>query len=97
VRGELYLAAQERLKEGKNVILTNVGNPQALGQKPLTFPRQVISCLVNPDLMTNPVTRASFPADVITRAEAYRAMLPSGSVGAYTGKQLSGFVMLLCS
>ena len=32
VRGEIYLAAVKRTSEGKEVIYTNVGNPQALGQ-----------------------------------------------------------------
>lgn len=41
VRGEIYLAATERIKAGKEVIFTNVGNPHGLGQKPLTFLRQV--------------------------------------------------------
>lgn len=41
VRGEIYLAATERIKAGKEVIFTNVGNPHDLGQKPLTFLRQV--------------------------------------------------------
>nr|AFK37995.1 unknown [Lotus japonicus] len=43
VRGELYLRASELQKEGKKIIFTNVGNPHALGQKPLTFPRQVVA------------------------------------------------------
>ncbi|CAA7052491.1 unnamed protein product [Microthlaspi erraticum] len=42
VRGELYFRASELQKEGKKIILTNVGNPHALGQKPLTFPRQIL-------------------------------------------------------
>ena len=41
VRGELYLRAEELRREGKEIIFTNVGNPQALGQTPLTFNRQV--------------------------------------------------------
>lgn len=41
VRGEIYLAATERIKAGKEVIFTNVGNPHGLGQKPLTYLRQV--------------------------------------------------------
>jgi hypothetical protein len=45
VRGEIYLAAVKRAAEGKQVIYTNVGNPHALGEKPLTFNRQVL-CLV---------------------------------------------------
>jgi hypothetical protein len=41
VRGELYLAAENLRKAGREIIFTNVGNPQALGQKPITFNRQV--------------------------------------------------------
>lgn len=41
VRGELYLRAEELRKEGKEIIFTNVGNPHALGAKPLTYIRQV--------------------------------------------------------
>jgi glutamate--glyoxylate aminotransferase len=41
VRGELYLRAEELRRQGKEIIFTNVGNPQALGQIPLTFNRQV--------------------------------------------------------
>lgn len=41
VRGELYLRAEELRRQGKEIIFTNVGNPQALGQIPLTFSRQV--------------------------------------------------------
>lgn len=43
VRGELYAAAQARVKAGKEVIFTNVGNPHGLGQKPVTFIRQVFA------------------------------------------------------
>lgn len=43
VRGELYRAAQTRVQAGKEVIFTNVGNPHGLGQKPLTFIRQVFA------------------------------------------------------
>ncbi|KAF5832917.1 alanine aminotransferase [Dunaliella salina] len=40
VRGELYLRAEQLRKEGKEIIFTNVGNPHALGAKPLSFIRQ---------------------------------------------------------
>lgn len=54
VRGEIYLAAVNRVKEGKEVIYTNVGNPHALGQVPLTFPRQVLALVFAPFLLSNP-------------------------------------------
>ena len=66
------------------MILTNVGNPQALGQQPITFFRQVMALLVAPFLEDDPAIAARMPPDVRQRAAAYRAMLAGGSVGAYT-------------
>lgn len=43
VRGEIYLAAVKRAQEGKEVIYTNVGNPHAVGESPISFTRQVLS------------------------------------------------------
>lgn len=54
VRGEIYLAAVKRTEEGKEVIYTNVGNPQALGQVPITFNREVMALLMAPFIMDNP-------------------------------------------
>lgn len=83
VRGELYLRASELHKEGKKIIFTNVGNPQALGQKPLTFPRQVIALCQAPFLMEDPNVDLLFPADAIARAKHYLSMT-SGGLGAYS-------------
>jgi hypothetical protein len=54
VRGEIYLDAVKRASQGKEVIYLNVGNPQALGQIPLTFNRQVMSLMMAPFLMDSP-------------------------------------------
>ncbi|KAL8519138.1 hypothetical protein ACS0TY_010180 [Phlomoides rotata] len=83
VRGELYLRASELQKEGKKIIFTNVGNPHALGQKPLTFPRQVIALCQAPFLLDDPNVGLLFPADAIARAKHYLA-LTSGGLGAYS-------------
>lgn len=83
VRGELYLRASELQKEGKKIIFTNVGNPQALGQRPLTFPRQVMALCQAPMLMEDPNVNILFPADVIARAKHYLAMT-TGGLGAYS-------------
>lgn len=82
VRGLVYLAAQERLNEGKDVIFTSVGNPQQLGQVPLTFLRQVLALVTAPFLMDDPATRGAFPPDAIERAREYLDDITS--VGAYT-------------
>lgn len=83
VRGELYLRASELQKEGKKIIFTNVGNPQALGQRPLTFPRQVMALCQAPMLMEDPNVSILFPADAIARAKHYLAMT-TGGLGAYS-------------
>eukprot|EP00600_Ochromonadales_sp_CCMP1393_P004919 CAMPEP_0174969904 /NCGR_PEP_ID=MMETSP0004_2-20121128/9043_1 /TAXON_ID=420556 /ORGANISM="Ochromonas sp., Strain CCMP1393" /LENGTH=484 /DNA_ID=CAMNT_0016219489 /DNA_START=1436 /DNA_END=2890 /DNA_ORIENTATION=+ len=83
VRGEIYLAAVERAKAGKEVIYTNVGNPQALGQIPIQFNRQVLSLLMAPFIMENPLVHEMFPADAIARAKLYLSKL-GGGVGAYS-------------
>ncbi|KAL1828719.1 hypothetical protein DCAR_0207974 [Daucus carota subsp. sativus] len=83
VRGELYLRASELQKEGKKIIFTNVGNPHALGQKPLTFPRQVVALCQAPFLLDDPNVGLIFPADAIARAKYYLG-LTSGGLGAYS-------------
>jgi glutamate--glyoxylate aminotransferase len=81
--GELFLRASELQKEGKKIIFAHVGNPHALGQKPLTFPRQVMALCQAPFLMDNPHVGLLFPSDAIARAKEYLAMNPGG-VGAYS-------------
>ena len=48
VRGPIPQRAAEMRKEGKKTIACNIGNPQGLGQKPITFYRQVLSLLEAP-------------------------------------------------
>ncbi|KAK3186272.1 alanine transaminase [Lecanicillium sp. MT-2017a] len=94
VRGELALkseAFRARLNKGDKtlpfaqVINANIGNPQQLDQKPITFFRQVLSILENPRLLDNEealVNSLGYKADVIERA---KFLLKSvGSVGAYS-------------
>jgi len=83
VRGEIYHAAQKRLKEGKEVIALNIGNPHSLGQKPLTFNRQVLSLLMAPFLLEDSAVRRNFPEDVILRAQLYLKEM-KGGLGAYS-------------
>ncbi|XP_029123125.1 glutamate--glyoxylate aminotransferase 2 isoform X2 [Elaeis guineensis] len=83
VRGELYFRASELQKEGKKIIFTDVGNPHALGQKPLSFPRQVVALCQAPFLLDDPNVGLLFPADAIARARHYLSMT-SGGLGAYS-------------
>lgn len=96
VRGELVLRAQKyehRLKSEEEkgslpfseIIYCNIGNPQALGHKPLSFPRQVLSLIVNPDLL-DAIPSGCYPADAISRAKYYLEKIPGGC-GAYSESQ----------
>ena len=44
VRGPIVARAQELEQQGREIIYCNIGNPQALEQKPLTYLRQVLAC-----------------------------------------------------
>jgi len=83
VRGELYLKAEELRRAGKQIIFTNVGNPHALGQTPLTFNRQVMALCTAPFLMDMPETAKMFPEDAVARAKKVLTMIPGG-IGAYS-------------
>ena len=48
VRGPIPQRAAELKKQGKKIIPANIGNPQALGQVPLTYLRQVLSLVEDP-------------------------------------------------
>jgi aspartate/methionine/tyrosine aminotransferase len=48
VRGPIPQRAAVLKNEGKKVIFCNIGNPQALGQSPVTYYRQVLSLVEDP-------------------------------------------------
>eukprot|EP00803_Ostreobium_quekettii_P003210 evm.model.scf_2660.3 EVM.evm.TU.scf_2660.3 scf_2660:14056-20696(-) len=84
VRGELYLRGQELKAEGREIIATNIGNPQALGMKPLTFNRQVMALVMAPFLLENDKVGELFPSDAIERAKRILEQLGGKGLGAYT-------------
>ena len=83
VRGKIVIRAQELEEHGKKIIYCNIGNPQALKQKPITFVRQMLSLLEYPALLERPEAASIFPADVIKRAKMLLEKNPGGT-GAYT-------------
>jgi len=48
VRGPIPQRAAELRAEGRRIIPCNIGNPQALGQPPITYYRQVLGLLEEP-------------------------------------------------
>lgn len=63
------------------IVQTNIGNPHLLGQKPLTFPSQVLSILNYPPLLEK---EGLFPADVVERAADLLRHIGPGGLGAYS-------------
>jgi len=81
VRGPIVIRAGELERQGKDIIYCNIGNPQALEQKPLTYIRQLLALCEYPELIES--CPDLFPSDVV---EAAKAIL-SGSkfgLGAYS-------------
>ena len=75
--------AQQLEEQGKKVIYCNIGNPQALRQKPLTYLRQILSLVEYPELLQHKNTAELYPADVLQKAKSILAQHPHGT-GAYT-------------
>jgi alanine transaminase len=94
VRGELAVRSEEyrtKLAKGSTdlpfikVISANIGNPQQLDQKPITFFRQVLSLVEYPPLLEHEdvlLKQLGYKSDVIERAKWLLKQV--GSVGAYS-------------
>ncbi|KAH8387619.1 hypothetical protein KR093_008190 [Drosophila rubida] len=88
VRGPLVIRAGEIEKELEKgvkkpfdqVIRANIGDCHAMGQKPLTFLRQLLALTLEPRLLNSP----DYPDDVKERACALLSSCQGGSMGAYT-------------
>ncbi|RYG39943.1 aminotransferase class I/II-fold pyridoxal phosphate-dependent enzyme, partial [archaeon] len=94
VRGELVQRAmvhQKALQAGEarpfdKIVFCNIGNPHELGQKPITFFREVLALVDHPELLKHPRVGELFAEDAIARAKAYLSTLPGGT-GAYSASQ----------
>jgi len=71
-----------------HIVYTNIGNPQSVGQKPLTWPRQVMALVDLPAEVgvDHSDVQRLFPADVVERAREIKAQIAGGS-GAYSHSQ----------
>lgn len=88
VRGPIVVRAgqlKKELLEGASkpfseVISCNIGDAHAMGQKPITFIRQVLALCIYPELMKS----SDIPADAKERAKRILGDCGGGSVGAYS-------------
>ena len=89
------------------IIPCHIGNPQALGQSPLAYNRQVLSLVEDPSKIAreralknmfeetpvNDIDQSDFvPDDVLTVSEGILAHLKAGGTGAYTESKGERFI-----
>lgn len=70
----------------ERIVYTNIGNPHAVSQRAITWPRQVLALLQLPDEcgVDHPAAPLLFPGDAIERAREMKTALDGHGVGAYT-------------
>lgn len=92
VRGPIINTANELKAAGRKITYCNIGNPQQLGQPPLTFPREVLALLSAPHLLSKPSNELTqlFSEESVDRARSMNPLI-EGS-GAYTHSQGLEFV-----
>ncbi|XP_059302978.1 alanine aminotransferase 2, mitochondrial-like isoform X2 [Lycium ferocissimum] len=96
VRGEIVNLAQklqQDLKENPDshpfdeILYCNIGNPQSLGQQPITFFREVLALCDHPLILDKSETQGLFSADSIERAFQILDQIPGRATGAYSHSQ----------
>ena len=78
----------EKYPNFDHIVYTNIGNPHGVGQKALTWPRQVLALVDLPSEVGVDHVDAEkmFPADAIRRARSIKQQLHGGT-GAYSHSQ----------
>ncbi|KAI0504574.1 hypothetical protein KFK09_015526 [Dendrobium nobile] len=96
VRGEIVSHAQLlqedlKAKPGHHpfdeILYCNIGNPQSLGQQPVTFFREVLALCDHPSILDRDETHGLFSADAIARAWDILDVIPGRATGAYSHSQ----------
>ncbi|KAL5702518.1 alanine transaminase [Ranunculus cassubicifolius] len=96
VRGEIVIQAQRLQQEIKDnpgshpfdeILYCNIGNPQSLGQQPITFFREVLALCDHPAILDKSETQGLFSADSIERAFTILEQIPGRATGAYSHSQ----------
>ncbi|KAM8966333.1 alanine aminotransferase 2-like [Pelodytes ibericus] len=93
ILGSLSIRAMElekEIREGKEkpfreITACHLGDLHAMGQKPCTFLRQVVTLCTYPALLDSDL----FPEDTMHRAQSIMKTLDNGSVGSYNPKYIS--------
>jgi len=89
VRGPIVARAQELEQSGRPIIYCNIGNPQSLGQKPLSYVRNVLAACEQPELIR--AGAGVFERDVLEKAGFIMEASKYG-LGAYSESKGLSFV-----
>jgi aspartate/methionine/tyrosine aminotransferase len=89
VRGPIVARAQELERQGRHIVYCNIGNPQSLGQRPVTWVRQILALAEYPELAS--LAPSAFPADVVETARTIARQTKHG-LGAYSESKGYRFV-----
>ena len=80
------LSAGSHSKPFDEILWANIGNPHAVGQKPVTFYREVLAAVDCPSMLEKPGIENILPPDVIARAKWLTSKIKGGT-GAYSHSQ----------
>ncbi|XP_057504967.1 alanine aminotransferase 2, mitochondrial-like isoform X2 [Actinidia eriantha] len=95
-RGEIGSLAEQLQEELKvnpgshpfdEILYCNIGNPQSLGQLPITFFREVLALCDHPAILDKSETQGIFSADAIERVWQILDQIPGRATGAYSHSQ----------
>ncbi len=106
VRGPIPQRAAELKRQGREIIPCNIGNPQALGQSPLTYFRQVLALVEDPSKIArerklkelfeetpgSPLSEDDFLSDYVLEVSERILALSGTGTGAYTESKGFAFV-----
>ena len=107
VRGPIPMRAVELADQGMKIIPCNIGNPQALGQSPLKYIRQILSLVEDPSKIDRERALKSIfeesplvelresdfiPDDALDESERIIAQMKAGGTGAYTESKGEKFI-----
>ena len=84
VRGPIPLRAMDLQKKGRKIYACNIGNPQALEQKPISFYRQVIALLEASDNIQREQNLTKFAQDNVELFKESGIDLISGDIIDYS-------------
>lgn len=107
VRGPIPKRAAQLEAQGMKIIPCHIGNPQALGQSPISYVRQVLSLVEDPSKIARErALKAMFeetpfsdlketdfaPDDVLSTSETILKHMKAGGTGAYTESKGERFI-----